>query len=99
MNFKFKNEFKVWISADCTDGNEATFMENVPTDHYKTWTVYKSSTEMKIECNDVEVWSIEYKSISEGCHNELSKDTSKLLFNEANNRKPPSPTIFYRPAG
>ncbi|XP_063690487.1 uncharacterized protein LOC134823067 [Bolinopsis microptera] len=98
MNFKFDNVYNVWISANCNNGNDATLMKNVPTDHYKTWIVYKSSTEMKIECNDVEVWSIVYSSISQGCHNQLSKDSSKLFFNEVNNRDPPSPTIFYRPS-
>ena len=98
MSFKF-NQFSLWLNPNCNSGygQDGFFMKNVPEDSYKTWTIFKSSTEMKIECNGVEVWTKVYNSFSQGCHDAFTRDSSRFLFNE-HSSAPPT-TVFYRQAG
>ena len=98
ISFRF-NQFSLWLNPNCNSGygQDGFFMTNVPEDPYKTWTIFKSQTEMKIECNGVEVWTKVYSSISQQCHDAFTRDSSKVFFNEHSSA--PSPTVFYRPAG
>ena len=100
FSFKF-NQFSLWLNPDCNKayGIEGFTMTNVPQHFYRTWTIFKTSTHMKIECNKVEVWSVEYKKVSDKCHSALTRDSSFLEFTEHSKANPPSPTIFYRPSG
>ena len=99
MSFKF-NDFSLWLDPNCNDGygHEDFTMTNVPTHFYRTWTIFKTATHMKIECNAIEVWSFEFKSVSEQCHSTFGADSSYLMFDEADDSNPPSPSIFYRPS-
>ena len=100
MSFVF-NKYSVWLHPNCHSGYEEkdSYMKNVPSSHYKTWTIFKSATALKIECNSVEVWRVIFSSISQACHDTFTMDSSKLVFNEKDTGSPPSPTIFFRPAG
>ena len=99
LAFKF-NDFSIWLNPNCNTGygEEGFTMTNVPTHFYRTWTIFKTATHLKIECNQVEVWGVEYKSISEQCHSAFSRDSSYLMFKEALGGSPPSPSTFYRPS-
>jgi hypothetical protein len=69
-------------------------MKNVTEHFYRTWTVFKTSTHMTIECNGVVVWSIEFKKRSEKCNLELQgKEGSKISFNKGQGS---FPATFYR---
>ena len=92
------NDFSLWLNPDCNTGygEDGFTMTDVPTHFYRTWTMFKTATHLKIECNQVEVWSVEYKSISDQCHSAFARDSSFLMFDDAGR---PSPSIFYRPSG
>ena len=97
MSFKF-NQFSLWLNGPGTScntgyGHDELSMTNVPEDAYRTWTIFKTPTEMKIECNGEEVLNIVYTSISQECHDAFSRDSSRFLFSAA------PTTVFYRPAG
>ena len=97
MSFKF-NQFSIWLNPDCNTGygQDGFTMTNVPPHFYRTWTIFKTPTHLKIECNKVEIWSFEYTSFSDKCHAAFTRDSSYLMFDSGG---PPSPTIFYRPSG
>ena len=44
----------------CTSGSYTTFPVEVPAEQNKIWTITKTVTAIKIECNDVEVLDYEY---------------------------------------
>ena len=67
-------------------------MTNVPEDSYRTWTFFKTSERMKIECNGVQVWEIAFADDSESCAASLSKASHSFLFKEY-------AAMFYRAAG
>ena len=94
LSFKF-NQFSIWLNPNCNSGYgiDGFTMTNVPTHFYRTWTIFKTSTHLKIECNNVEVWSVEYRSVSDECHSSFTRDSSFIKFHDA-----PS-AIFYRPSG
>ena len=94
LSFKF-NQFSIWLNPSCNSGYglDGFTMTNVPTHFYRTWTIFKTSTHLKIECNNMEVWSVEYKSVSDECHSSFTKDSTVIKFHDA-----PS-AIFYRPSG
>jgi len=68
-------------------------MTNVPEDSYRTWTFFKTSERMKIECNGVQVWEIAFADDSESCAASFSKASHSFVFNDFGD-----PT-FYRAAG
>ena len=93
LSFKF-NQFSLWLGPSCSNayGIDGFTMTNVPTHFYRTWTIFKTSTHLKIECNNVEVWNVEYRSVSDECHSSFTRDSSFIEFlleSEA-------PVIFYR---
>ena len=100
LSFTF-NQFSIWLNPNCNKkyGEDGFTMTDVPTHFYRTWTIFKTATHLKIECNQVEVWSVEYKSISDQCHSAFTRASSYLMFNEHSSGSPPSPSIFFRPSG
>ena len=94
MSFKF-NQFSIWLNPNCNSGYglDGFTMTDVPTHFYRTWTIFKSATHLKIECNNVEVWNVEYRSVSDECHSSFTRGSSYFKFADA-----PSGT-FYRSTG
>ena len=93
LSFKF-NQFSLWLGPSCSNGYglDGFTMMDVPTHFYRTWTIFKTATHLKIECNNMEVWSVEYRSVSDECHSSFTRDSSFIKFlleSEA-------PVIFYR---
>ena len=95
LSFRF-NEFSVWLKPDCNTayGLEGFTMTNVPTQSIREWTIFKTATRLSITCNEVDVWSKEFRSISDECQSAFARDTSSVLFKEA-----PTPSIYYKAAG
>ena len=80
-------------------GEAGSYMENVPEDSYRTWTIFKTSEKMKIECNGVKVWDITFSDISSLCAEALASDSTSMLFNEASSGTAVSAAMFYKAAG
>ena len=84
------------ISFKGSFGETGSYMENVPEDSYRTWTIFKTSEKMKIECNGVNVWEIAFLDVSSGCAEAFASDSTSMLFNEGT---PVSAAMFYKAAG
>ena len=70
---------KLYINR-CTSGS-ITFPVDLPTGQNKIWTITKTTTALKIECNDVVVLDYLYTEfINSDCVAKFSKDVEKIWF-------------------
>ena len=75
---KFSDVLTYRIQPCVTD--LTSFPTTPPSEQDKTWTITKSSTSIKIECNGMEVAKVVYSDYPEDCATAWSNDVSKIMF-------------------
>ena len=71
-----------YLVRSCTSGYNQ-FPISPPTEPTKIWTISKSFTDLKIDCNGVRVLEINFAGHGSTCNNKWSQDVAKIAFWEA----------------
>ena len=76
------NQWSYYIEGCTPNSYNTQFLNNIPADKFKHWTITKTSTQLKVVCNRVTVlnfnFSTDYKPGSENSHQVWLKRCTKI---------------------
>ena len=80
ITLKFHTSPPVFSISHCTTA-WTNFQVDVPADQDKVWTITKTETALKIECNNVELLNLVYSEAADArCVNTMGQDVEKIKF-------------------
>ena len=88
-------DFPKYLIHQCTNSAGTNFPGTLPTAQDKIWTITKTSTAVKIECNNVEALNYVFLESTNGlCTAIWSRDSENLFFPSSD-----TASVGYRPLG
>ena len=92
IKFAVPMQYRVY---HCT-GGKVTFKTTIPTVKNKIWTIIKTSSNLIIRCNEVEVVNIAFDEASDSCREHWSRDVDKIAFWRSGSADDDTATDEYR---